>query len=678
MEALSAAFYRNLFKAQEVTTLEVVSRYIPRKVSDCMNESLTTEFSSEEVKRAVFMMHPNKSLGPGGFTTGFYQRHWELVGPDISTAALSFLNSGEMAEVVNSTIPILIPKVKDPQDLTHFRPISLCNVLYKIYSKVIANRLRTVLNELISEEQSAFVPGRLITDNVLVAYECIHYLKQKKGKVGACAVKLDMAKAYDRVEWSYLQAVLSKMGCHDSFVQLIMKCVLIVSFRVRVNGKLRHFYADSGYSSRRSTITLPLPVVCRGTLVSHLLFADDCLIFKQASERGGQRLMEILLQYRRGSDQLVNMTKSAIFFSKNCGDTDKERMKNVTGIQNEALCEKYLGLSTTVGRSTKNCFEAIPTKICGLMNGWGEKQLSCAARETLIKSVAQAVPTYSMSCFILAPTTCQKIKTATSNYRWSSGVDKRGLHWRNWPDMCVPKAEGGLGFRDTKLFNIAMLGKQGWRLMVNPESLCARVLKGKYYHSKDFMTATKKKNASHTWCAILAGRKVLRMGCIKRIGDGQSTNIWKDQWIPGGIGMKPVRRMEGATTEQVCDLLSPDGRSWDENALNQNLTPLDAAAVRQIPLGRSLQDIWAWSGERHGLYTVRSGYRLLASAAAQHRSYVQSRVAHSNHLNDPLWQKFWKCKVPPKVRVFWWPILNEYIPSRSNLHRRHIDPLSIL
>jgi hypothetical protein len=371
------------------------------------------------------------------------------------------------------------------------------------------------------------------------------------------------------------------------------------------------------------------------------------------------------------------MTKSAIFFSKNCGDTDKERMKNVTGIQNEALCEKYLGLPTIVGRSTKDCFEAIPTKIHGLMNGWGAKQLSCAAQETLIKSVAQAVPTYSMSCSILAPATCQKIKTATSNYWWSSGVDKRGLHWRNWPDMCVPKAEGGLGFRDTKLFNIAMLGKQGWRLMVNPESLCARVLKGKYYHSKDFMTATKKKNASHTWRAILAGRKVLRMGCIKRIGGGQSTKIWKDQWIPGGICMKPVRRMEGATTEQVCDMLSPDGRSWDENALNQNLTPLDAAAVRQIPLGRSLQDIWAWSGERHGLYTVRSGYRLLASAAAQHRSYVQSRVAHSNHLNDPLWQKFWKCKVPPKVRVFWWRILNEYIPSRSNLHRQHIDPLSI-
>jgi len=173
-----------------------------------------------------------------------------------------------------------------------------------------------------------------------------------------------------------------------------------------------------------------------------------------------------------------------------------------------------------------------------------------------------------------------------------------------------------MGFRDIKLFNLAMLGKQGWRLMVAPDSLCARVLKGKYFHNCDFMSARKKKNASHTWRAILAGRKVLQLGCIRRIGDGNDTNIWNDQWLPGGVGMKPLCRKDEAIAEQVSELLSPDGSSWNDAALEQNLVPLDAEAARRIPLGRSMTDSWAWSGERHGMYTVKSGYRLLAASEA--------------------------------------------------------------
>lgn len=104
---------------------------------------------------------------------------------------MDFLNGGQLPEGINQTTIVLIPKIRNPQDLKNFRPVLLCNVIYKICSKVLANRLRVFVDEIISEVQSAFIPGRLITDNVLVAYECTHYLKRKKGKSRACAIKLD-------------------------------------------------------------------------------------------------------------------------------------------------------------------------------------------------------------------------------------------------------------------------------------------------------------------------------------------------------------------------------------------------------------------------------------------------------------------------------------------------------
>jgi len=156
----------------------------------------------------------------------------------VTNAVLDFLNRGQLPEGVNQTTIVLIPKIKHPQDLRNFRPISLCNIIYKICTKVLANRLRMFLDEIIYEEQSTFVPGRLITNNVLVAYECTHYLKRKKGKSGACAIKLDMAKAYDRVEWNYLHGIMLRLGFVESFLDTVMRCVTSVAFSVRVNGNL--------------------------------------------------------------------------------------------------------------------------------------------------------------------------------------------------------------------------------------------------------------------------------------------------------------------------------------------------------------------------------------------------------------------------------------------------------
>ncbi|KAK5783162.1 hypothetical protein PVK06_037670 [Gossypium arboreum] len=149
---------------------------------------------------------------------------------------------------INATQIVLIPKIFNPSNLTHFQLISLCNVIYKIVAKVIANRFRKVIDKCIDEAQSAFVPGRLITDNTLVAYEILHSMKQKRrGKKGFMAVKLDMSKAYDRVKWNFLQEIMIRMGFAQKWIESIMKCISSVSYSIVVNGNKRDiFYPTRG------------------------------------------------------------------------------------------------------------------------------------------------------------------------------------------------------------------------------------------------------------------------------------------------------------------------------------------------------------------------------------------------------------------------------------------------
>jgi hypothetical protein len=143
-----------------------------------------------------------------------------------------------MPEGWNDTVIVLIPKVRNPEKISEFRPINLCNVLYKLIAKVLSNRLKKILPQIISPSQSAFVPSCLITDNVLLAYELTHYLNNKrKGKEGIAAIKLDMSKAYDRVEWSFLRNMMSRLGFSERWISLIMKCVTTVNYQIKVNGE---------------------------------------------------------------------------------------------------------------------------------------------------------------------------------------------------------------------------------------------------------------------------------------------------------------------------------------------------------------------------------------------------------------------------------------------------------
>jgi hypothetical protein len=193
MGSVTTRFYKNLYRSEGTSDMEAVLNTVLVKVTPEMNVGLLRPFEEKEVKEALFQMFPTKALGPDGFLAHFFQRNWELCGIEVTSVVLRVLRGEDDPAQINKKFVVLIPKVASPEELGQFRPISLCNVIYKIASKVVPNRLKVILPEIISEEQSAFVPGRLIIDNIITAFECLHFMKRKRARdARCCALKLDM------------------------------------------------------------------------------------------------------------------------------------------------------------------------------------------------------------------------------------------------------------------------------------------------------------------------------------------------------------------------------------------------------------------------------------------------------------------------------------------------------
>ncbi|KAF7130266.1 hypothetical protein RHSIM_Rhsim10G0116300 [Rhododendron simsii] len=226
-------FFTNLHVSEAVHEVQQVTSSIPTRITADTNNRLFKPFSTGEIKTALFAMHPNKASGYDGMTAGFIQRYWDIVGVDVCRALCSFFHDGRMLGSVNCTQIILIPKVHTPTKVSQFHPISLCTTVYKLIAKVLANRLRPFLSAIISKNQSAFVGGRQITDNVLITNELTHYIKHKRsGTQSVAAFKLDMVKAYDQVEWSYLERVMAQLGFHQKWIGWVMECIRTISSEV--------------------------------------------------------------------------------------------------------------------------------------------------------------------------------------------------------------------------------------------------------------------------------------------------------------------------------------------------------------------------------------------------------------------------------------------------------------
>jgi hypothetical protein len=353
-----------------------------------------------------------------------------------------------------------------------------------------------------------------------------------------------------------------------------------------------------------------MPVSFRGTRISHLFFADDSLLFCRANLIEWQNVLEILKRYERALGQKLNTDKTSIFFQQKYQREFKDHIGSLAGISATTNYHKYLGLPAMVGRSKSRTFAGIKDRVCKRLDGWKERFLLQAGKEVLIKAVVQAISTFSMSVFRLPKSLCANLNSLMSRFWWSSQKKEKRMVWLSWEKLGESKHGGGMGFRELDSFNLALLAKQGWRILQNPDSLVAKILKEKYFPDVPFLEACVGSRPSYVWRSIAQSRHLLEAGLFWRVGNGLQISILKDKWLPDCCTVLVQSPMFVLHLEaKVSELIDPTTRKWNEHLISSIFSPSEVERICSIPLSPLMpRDRLVWAGSKQGLFTVRSAY----------------------------------------------------------------------
>ncbi|KAK4381059.1 putative mitochondrial protein [Sesamum angolense] len=445
----------------DLTYLRPSARHVVTP-DECME--LVQLVTLEEIKDAFFDIAEDKAPGPDGYSSSFYKAAWPVIGEEVVKAILEFFSTGRLLKQVNTTILALIPKVRVPSLVSDFRPISCCNVLYKVITKIIVQRLRSVLDKMINPSQNAFVPGRSIGDNILLAQEMFSGYN-RQGLPMRCALKVDLRKAYETVEWDFLSVVLHLFGFPDIFIGWIEECVTTPMFLVCINGNPHGFFKGSrglrqGDPMSPFLFVLIMEVLqlmlqqridqnegfsfhwrCKEIGLFQLCFANDLLLFCKADVASVRIFRHGLDEFAKLSGLHANPQKSQLILSRSAPPM-REHLLAALQFQEGHLPLRYLGLPLLASRLLISDCQPLLLKIDSRIKGWDSIQLSFAGRLQLIKSVLMSLNVYWAMAFILPKGVIRAVEKRMRHFLWKGNsavgypkaqsvwtVDAKGGSW---------------------------------------------------------------------------------------------------------------------------------------------------------------------------------------------------------------------------------------------------------
>lgn len=241
--------------------------------------ALMIPITAEEVKKALFSIPNEKSPGPDGFSAGFYKDFWSVVGQDITDVVMAFFQSGKLLKELNATVLALILKVKCPANVSEFRPIACCNVLYKCITKLLCVRMKSVLPDIITANQGDFILGRFIAHNIMICQDLVKQYGRKNSSPGVIR-KMDMKKAYDSIDWNFMRRMLVALKFPEKFIELIMECVSSPKFTLLINCQLHGFFEGKRGLRQGDPMSPLLFVICMEYLTRTLDLVSDSPHFR--------------------------------------------------------------------------------------------------------------------------------------------------------------------------------------------------------------------------------------------------------------------------------------------------------------------------------------------------------------------------------------------------------------
>lgn len=517
MERKCLEYFQDLYQERD-ERLERAPRNFARTVTQEQNQELTRVPDREEIKGVVMRLNADKSPGPDGFNGAFFRAFWDLISTDLVAAIQSFFNQQNMLLEINNTFVTLVPKVKNAREISEFRPISCINTTYKIISKILTNRLVPIVQELVSPNQTAFLPGRLIGDNHMLATEMIGGFGRATGGANAC-IKVDLTKAYDTCSWKALEETLLDFNFSVEWVRLIMQCVSGVSYSFLVDGSptanikpgrgIRQGDPLSPYlftllmqnftsiiDEKVGSGDIKLYKLHGARAVSHLVYADDLVVFCKARANSLSAVKSVFDIFAKSTGLGVSERKSEVFFS--CATNNREELRQILGYREGVFPTKYLGLPLSPRMLTSRDCKRLIEVIESMVARWKMRLLSHAGRVQLFQwGIMGNFNFWNQTCR-LPIEILNKIQKIAYNYIWD------GKQRVSWEKMTLPKKEGGLGLRDFRESRLAAIIKRVWRIWTENNSIWASWMRERYVKNQSLNLISKRVGMdSALWAEII-------------------------------------------------------------------------------------------------------------------------------------------------------------------------------